>query len=492
MTFNKKGDEKIVLQTVSNRRKFSFQNPNDALPQKPNEVASNPSAKRSSLGALEYGIKPHFLKPQLSELEEYDPYDHRQVKHPTSYSETLIHMLKASLGTGILAMPHAFNDAGYAVGTICTILIGLLCTYNIHILVSSEYELCRRKRLPSLNYPETAQAAVMEGPLAIRRIAPFVPVICNIFLLCYQIGSCSIYIVFVAKNIQDVVDEYYKGLDTAIYMYILLVPLILINLLRNLKYLAPLSSIANAVTLVSFVIIFYYLFKSLDNIDGIEPVGTFKGFRLYFGTVLFAMEAIGVVMPLENEMKVPNRFGSTFGVLNAAMIPITLLYTVVGFFGYLQYGSDVNATITLNLPKQELLAKSVKLMLAFAIFISHALACYVAFDILWAQYIQKRVHSRTVMWEHIVRITLVLISFALAISIPHLDLFISLVGALCLSCLGVAFPALIQLFTFWHSYCGRHFALFLVKNLAIVALALFGFIVGTSTSINEIIHSNGD
>lgn len=51
------------------------------------------------------------------------------------YFDTLIHLLKASLGTGILAMPSAFKNAGYVVGTLGTIIIGILCTYTIHLLV---------------------------------------------------------------------------------------------------------------------------------------------------------------------------------------------------------------------------------------------------------------------------------------------------------------------------------------------------------------------
>lgn len=58
-------------------------------------------------------------------------------------------------------------------------------------------------------------------------------------------------------------------------------------------------------------------------------------------------------MPLENEMKNPRKFGSAFGVLNCAMLPITLLYTFVGFFGYLKYGDKTEGSITLALPKGE-------------------------------------------------------------------------------------------------------------------------------------------
>lgn len=58
---------------------------------------------------------------------------------------------------------------------------------------------------------------------------------------------------------------------------------------------------------------------------------------------------IGVVLPLENNMKTPQDFGGLNGVLNTGMVIVASLYTAVGFFGYLKYGENVAATITLNL-----------------------------------------------------------------------------------------------------------------------------------------------
>lgn len=49
--------------------------------------------------------------------------------------ETLTHLLKASLGTGILAMPVAFTYAGLAGGIIATILTALVCTHCAYVLV---------------------------------------------------------------------------------------------------------------------------------------------------------------------------------------------------------------------------------------------------------------------------------------------------------------------------------------------------------------------
>lgn len=61
--------------------------------------------------------------------------------------DTLIHLLKGSLGSGILAMPLAFFNAGLAFGVVATIVIGVICTYCVHMLVDSAHTLYRRTRL---------------------------------------------------------------------------------------------------------------------------------------------------------------------------------------------------------------------------------------------------------------------------------------------------------------------------------------------------------
>lgn len=52
-------------------------------------------------------------------------------------------------------------------------------------------------------------------------------------------------------------------------------------------------------------------------------------------------------------MKTPQDFGGWNGVLNTSMIIVGCLYTAVGFFGYLKYGDNVSASITLDLAQGE-------------------------------------------------------------------------------------------------------------------------------------------
>ncbi|XP_073950202.1 proton-coupled amino acid transporter-like protein acs isoform X2 [Choristoneura fumiferana] len=429
----------------------------------------------------------------MQEVEEYEPYDNRVVEHPTTNTETLLHLLKGSLGTGILAMPRAFANSGYVVGTIGTIVIGVLCTYCIHILLDSCYVLCKRRKQPSLTYTGAAEASLSEGPDWCKACAPYAAHVVNAFLLVYQIGTCCVYVVFVAENIEFVMTKHFH-IEVTVFqvMCAILLPLVLINYVRDLKYLAPFSALANVVTIVSFGIILYYIFRVMPTIDCKAPVGLLSNFPLFFGTVLFALEAIGVILPLENEMKTPKDFVGKFGVLNRAMITIIILYVGMGLFGYLQYGEAAEGSITLNLPSEtEWLASAVQCLLAFAIFITHGLACYVAIDILWNEYIGVRLSNSKIrfFWEYLLRTVIVLITFGIAAMVPELEAFIALFGALCLSALGLAFPAIIQTCTYWYYVSRAERLRMLAKNSVVVLFGVLGLLVGTWTSMQRIVYT---
>lgn len=425
-------------------------------------------------------------KKSKQEEDDYDPYNYRAVQHPTTNAETMLHLLKGSLGTGILAMPKAFYNAGYVVGLIATFVIGLFCVYCMQILVRSEYELCKRKRVPSMTYPATAEAALQEGPAFLRRFSRTFFHMINTFLLIYQMGTCCVYVVFISSNLKMALDSFIT-MDLKIYMLILLLPLILVNYIRNLKFLTPFSTFANGIMLAGFGIIFYYIFREPLSFENRSPVGEIKNFPLFFGTVLFALESIGVIMPLENEMKTPKAFIKPFGVLNIAMAIIVLLYSGMGLCGYIRFGDEIKGSITLNLPDEEKLGKAVQILLALAMFFTHPIQCYVAIDIAWNEYISSYVNKYQLFWEYVVRTVVILLTFILAITIPELDLFISLFGAFCLSALGLAFPAIIEMCTFGNKLEPFDAKVMMVKNTFLVLIGTLGLIVGTYMSINNIV-----
>jgi solute carrier family 36 (proton-coupled amino acid transporter) len=66
-----------------------------------------------------------------------------------------------------------------------------------------------------------------------------------------------------------------------------------------------------------------------------------------------------------------------------------------------------------------------------------------------------------------------------------LELFISLFGALCLSALGLCFPALIEMCVEWKSSPGPFL---IIKDLLIFVFSLVALIIGTTMSLSEIFH----
>lgn len=96
------------------------------------------------------------------------------------------------------------------------------------------------------------------------------------------------------------------------------------------------------------------MLQDLPKTSTVHGFSSWATLPLYFGTAIYAFEGIGVVLPLENNMKTPQDFGGPIGVLNTGMVIVACLYTSVGFFGYLKYGDHVKGSITLNLPPDDM------------------------------------------------------------------------------------------------------------------------------------------
>lgn len=124
-------------------------------------------------------------------------------------------------------------------------------------------------------------------------------------------------------------------------------------MITNLKYLAPLSTIANICMAAGVALTLYFAFQGLPDITERQYVGNYKDLPLFFGTAIFAFEGIALVLPLKNAMKKPKLFARPSGVLNVGMVFVASLFIVVGFFSYWKWGDAVQGTVTLNLPQND-------------------------------------------------------------------------------------------------------------------------------------------
>ncbi|EDV96843.1 proton-coupled amino acid transporter-like protein CG1139 [Drosophila grimshawi] len=429
-------------------------------------------------------------KTTIASNDDYDPHMHRNVKNPTNNWQTFAHFLKASIGTGVLAMPSAFAHAGYINGFIFTSIIGLLALYCLHKLISSMYILCKRKRVPYITFSEAMKMGLQQGPPCLRCFSHIAAPFVDGFLAFYHFGICCVYVVFIAESIKQLVDEYLVVWDVRIHMTILIVPLLLIYSIRNLRVLAPFSSVANVLLVVGFGIVLYYIFENLPPLSVREPVVHYSKLPTFFGTVLFAIEAVGVILAIEENMATPRAYVQPCGIMNIGMGIVMSLYLLLGFFGYWKYGDEALGSVTLNIPQEKVAAQVAKIFFAITTYISYALQGYVTAHIVWGQYLSKRIENVKMhtLYELIFRALIVLLTFGCAIAIPDLSLFLSLVGSFCLSILGLIFPALLHICVIYEEGYGPY-RYRLVFNLLLLIFGVFGGAVGTYVSIVDIVNA---
>ncbi|XP_022244683.1 proton-coupled amino acid transporter 1-like isoform X2 [Limulus polyphemus] len=415
-------------------------------------------------------------------------------QHKTSNCETMMHLIKGNMGTGILAMPEAFSNAGILVGSLGIPIMGLICIHCMHILVACSRRLSKKIGCQSLNYSRVALYAFKYGPEPLPKFARIARKTVNVFLLLTQFGFCCVYYLFVATNIQKVVCDWADRDPIGIYGYLVIILpfMVIFNFIKSLRTLAVVSTIANILQSLGICIIFYNLFQNLPSTSSRPLSMPLSTLPLYFGTAMYAFEGIGIVLPIENEMKTPKAFGGWTGVLNTGMVIVASVYTAMGFFGFLKFGSSVEGSITLSLPVKPLY-DVVRIMFSIAIFLSYALQFYVPMQFIWP-YIQKkgklseRLSSKQEqMLEYVLRIGLVTITFGLAAAIPKLDLFISLVGALASSSLALVIPPMLEIIVYMDSSMSTiRWILIIIKNSLITLFGLIGFMTGTYASINSI------
>lgn len=127
----------------------------------------------------------------------------------TSFTQSLMHMVKGNLGTGILAMPASFAHTGLVNGCIGLPVLCIIATYCVHILIKSTNEL-ESKATTSIiesvdfDYANLAKYSFRSGPRWMRCLSDFMCKLVDGTLLIAQMGVCCVYLVFVVENITKV------------------------------------------------------------------------------------------------------------------------------------------------------------------------------------------------------------------------------------------------------------------------------------------------
>lgn len=412
--------------------------------------------------------------PDLGESTE----DKRQhLDNSTTNMQALMHLLRGNVGAGILGLPEAMMHAGIVVGPLGLLVIAMVTIHCMHLLVECNNVLCRRTGEVALGYGEVAEESI-------RRFWPkkaYVGrLIVNIFLCVSQLGFCCVYFVFIASNLQQVSN----ALDIKTWIVIILLPIILLSFIRDLRTLVPFSIAANICCVISLVIIFQYIVRNIHHTDKLPAFAGWSNLPVFVGITLYAFEGIGVVLPIENKMATPQDYR---WVVNLGMGVVTVLFALLGILGYLFCQEECKGSITLNLPKEGIYS-GVKLLFSTCIFLTYFLQFYVPMVIIQPPILKHVPEEYHNLADYGIRIGTVIFTCIMAVSIPQLDNFLSLVGSISCTALAIIFPIFIHILTLTSEGDGRIPTATFFKDAVIMLIGVLMFLFGTYASVSRIIE----
>lgn len=422
---------------------------------------------------------------------DYEPYDFGNNDNPLQRYGALFHLMKYIVGTGILTLPYAFKNVGYAVGIIGTLVVGLVYTHVIHLLLEVEYELCKRLRTPNLTYIGVVEQTFKTGPKEVRKAGPYC-----VFFMYYDyvvngaLGNAG-YLLIMGENLKDIYDgNYGENSDIKYFITALAVFLMVLCWIPRLRFLIPFSVMTSVFTLLNVGIIILISVHPSSGIGQPKPVNDIFFFPQFFGLVLSAVSATGLVLPVKNDMGNPKIFGSSTGVLNVSLLITTIAYGAFGVLGYLKYGDNTKGNVLSNLPEGQLLSVLVYFMYTLAVCVSFTLSFYIIFDTIWSNGLGNKMSSNSIL-EFFVKFglkTLVnVFTYIVAIAIPDFELFASLMGTIgILSGIGIP-PTLHIILLLSTSDRPKNLFVIIVKDFIIIFVALFLFVTGCISSVGEIV-----
>uniref|UniRef100_A0A7N4P0D8 Amino acid transporter transmembrane domain-containing protein n=1 Tax=Sarcophilus harrisii TaxID=9305 RepID=A0A7N4P0D8_SARHA len=423
-------------------------------------------SKGSSSDDTDSGVKIN-LKKIICSLPRFKKSDSfqwtRESRNLTGF-QALTHLFKANIGTGLLGLPLAMKNAGIIVGPLSLLMLGVMIVHCMGILVKCAHHFCHRHLVRSL-------------------------------LIITQLGFCSVYFLFLADNFKQVAETasisnrclqnettmgMLPSLNLHLYMLTFLPFVILLVFFHNLLMLTIFSTVGNIAILGSVALIFSYITQDIPNPKNLPWSANWQTYSLFFGTAIFSLEGIGVILPLENQMKYPGHYTL---ILYMVMPIIIILYVSLGTLGYMKFGENIQASITLNLPNCWLY-QSVKMLYSIGIFFTYALQFYIPAEIIIPHVISWVPEQWELLVDLSVRGIMVCMTYIFAMMIPQMELIIALLGSASCCVLALIIPPLLEICTY---YMDGLSSFTVIKDVFISTMGILGCIMGTYQAFYEII-----
>ncbi|XP_059045884.1 proton-coupled amino acid transporter-like protein pathetic [Achroia grisella] len=415
-------------------------------------------------------------RSELSLYHEYYPgiesvqYNYileRQNPYSTNFLESLSHLIKSCLGAGVLGMHEGFMYAGIWTSLVTVTVIGVL------MLVTCAKKMYVKIRVPKLTYPDLAEASVATGPLkSCRRYSKAFRYTVDLCLFSQLCGTCCIYEIMIADTLKQVLEAVCESVQKQnftlrIYIIVSMIPLLLLSLIRSLKYLAPFAFIADLFVAVCVITTMYYSITISNNINDRPAWKNFHGLLQLCGICIYSMDGIPIILAVENNMKTPQYI--TYVILYGMAIVVSAV-TIIGFFGYWAWGESCRTPITNHMP-METVPIILRFLLVAMLAVTFAVQFWVPFRTMW-HYIGKKYLRKRGYWERFYRLLHVFTITAIALLFPNMIKLMVFMGDFFLALIVFIFPAVIHINVTWNEHNPGAIRWSCIKDVAIILFGL--------------------
>ncbi|WWC62296.1 uncharacterized protein I303_104892 [Kwoniella dejecticola CBS 10117] len=379
-------------------------------------------------------------------------------------TQALLMLLKGFVGTGILFMGKAFFNGGILFSTIVMLVIAGISLWSFLLLVEAYM------RVPG-SFGDIGGA--LYGKYMRFTILTSIAV--------SQIGFVAAYTIFIAENLQAffmAVTDCRTYIPVRWLIFGQLLVFLPLAMIRNLAKLSGTALIADAFILIGIFYIGYNEGSVLSKY-GIADVKLFNqnSFPLLIGTAVFAFEGIGLVIPITESMREPEKFPR---LLSITMFIVAILFAAAGAASYASYGSQIQTVVIVNLPQEDKFVQAVQFLYSVAILLSIPLQLFPAVRIMEnGIFSRSGKHNPSVKWQkNVFRSMIVVFTSLLSwAGSNELDKFVSLIGSFACIPLCFIYPPMLHL-----KACAK-------TRKAIVmdyTLIVFGAIVGAYTTVQTV------
>ncbi|XP_069110894.1 neutral amino acid uniporter 4-like [Argopecten irradians] len=340
-------------------------------------------------------------------------------------------LLPCYIGIGFLELPYMVKLLGLWSGSIGQLLYGSLNILASLMLVDCANTLTKRTGERLSDFGRVAEISMAHGPSCLQshagkfRLSVNTSILINYGLFLPDLLSTM------NLFMKDFLLQYViiNDVVSIVGISVLLLP---VYLTRRIKLLSYLTTAGNIVLFGISIIAFQYICRDLPDTrtrPAFKPVN-FVTFTSFVNDVMFSFDGISLILPVRARMANKKRFDGLNGVLGVALVFVTSFHIGCGFFGYLKFGELTQVNFILNLPGDQWMYQSLKLLSFVTMYLSIGMVVYIVTGLVWGR-LSTMVRDDGVVrnnGESVCRVLLLIFTGTFTILIPELEHLISLTG----------------------------------------------------------------